>query len=76
MPVTADEDDVRLAAEHLNDEPLFDRRAEFIPPVEVEDEHALKIRLGNTRDARTDEVLARSIQNIGGSAWGFQTCRA
>ena len=59
MPVAADEDDVRLAAEHLDNKLLFDRRAEFITPVEVEDEHALKIRLGNARDARTDEVLAQ-----------------
>ena len=59
MPVGADEDDVRLAAEHLDDELLFDRRAEFVAPVEVEHEHALKIRLGNARDARTDKVLAQ-----------------
>ena len=59
MPVAADEDDVRLAAEHLDNKLLSDRRAEFVPAVKVKDEHALKIRLGNTRDARTDEVLAQ-----------------
>ena len=59
MPVAADEDDVRLAAEHLDNKLLFDRRAEFIPPVEVEHEHTLKIRLRNSRDARTDEMLAQ-----------------
>ena len=50
---------MRLAAEHLDYEPLFDRRAEFIAPVKVEHEHALKVRLSNARDARTDEVLAQ-----------------
>ena len=59
MPVAADEDDVRLAAEHLDNKLLSDRRAEFIPPVKVEDEHALKIRLGNARDARADKMLAQ-----------------
>jgi len=59
VPVAADEDDVRLAAEHLDNKLLFDRRAEFIPPVEVEDEHTLKIRLGNARDACADKMLAQ-----------------
>ena len=36
VPVGADEDDVRLAAKHFNNELLFDRRAELIAPVEIE----------------------------------------
>ena len=59
VPVGADENDVRLAAKHLDDEPLFDRCAEFIAAVEIQHEHTLKVRLRNTRDARADEVLAQ-----------------
>ena len=59
VPVGADEDDVRLAAKHFNNELLFDRRAELIAPVEIEQEHALEVRLGNTRDARADQMLAQ-----------------
>lgn len=59
MPVAADEDDVRLAAEHLDNKLLFDRRAEFVPAVKVEHEHTLKIGLRDGRNARTDEMLAQ-----------------